>query len=319
MNALILNNLSTIFRATFQTQPNFATAPAQLCWTDANSTQFAGLALNKYCYITLQKSDTDTSILIAASLRTQMGFQTNTCVRQIDAAWANPILDIVEGLKKEGIEIPNFNLAFQNELPEKEHWGAEIALRSAVLKGLIAIFDLSIPPALLNSLICHGLAPTAPLHSAATIAWFAQQDHILFGDSSNTDSLVQQEIDTKNYKLVRIDIKDGPDEVPFHPIIPNSNALYTAFQENISAAAKILGTWDKLDKSTALGLLIDQLWADEPRLLTFSPIAPNSYLLWIHKAEQRSFLEDLKTKLKQEFNASLESFSIEVVQGAMKA
>jgi hypothetical protein len=319
MNTLILNNLSTIFRATFQMQPTFTVAPAQLCWTDANSTQFAGLALNKYCYVTLQKSTEKDSVLIATSYRKQMSFQTNTCIRQIDADWANPILDIVEGLKEEGITIPNFNLAFQNNIPQSKHWGAQIALRSAVLKGLLSIFDLNIPPTLLNRLICNGLVPNTHQNSAATVAWFAQKEHILFGDSANINSLVQQAIDTKNYKLVRVDIKDAPEEIPFYPIAPNSRALYAAFQENIPAAAKILGTWDHLDKSTRQGLLIDQLWADEPRLLTFSPIASNSYLLWIHKAEQNAFLDVLKNKFNQEFNATLESFPVEVVQGAINA
>jgi galactokinase len=136
------------FKAEFDSTPILINSPGRINiigeHIDYNGGMVLPAAINKSIICALQKTNLETSTIIALDVNEAYSFKLSNITPLKENDWRNYILGVISGIQNLGITIPNFNLVFAGTIPSGAGLSSSAALENSVIFGLNSLFNLQL-------------------------------------------------------------------------------------------------------------------------------------------------------------------------------
>ncbi len=147
MNKKLVEQIKSNFKVEFKTNPILVFAPGRINLigehTDYNNGFVFPAAIDKGIVTAIQKSNTDTSSIIALDIKEQYQFLLKNIQAIEDGGWKNYVIGVVAEIQKTGKTIEPFNLVFGGDIPIGSGLSSSAALENSVVYGLNELFALN--------------------------------------------------------------------------------------------------------------------------------------------------------------------------------
>lgn len=148
MNKTLIEYISSNFKAEFKSNPILVFSPGRINLigehTDYNNGFVFPAAIDKGIVAAIQKTDAETSKIIALDVNESFKFSLDNISAIPDGNWRNYVIGIVGELQKAGKHIENFNLVFGGDIPDGAGVSSSAALENCVVFGLNELFSLNL-------------------------------------------------------------------------------------------------------------------------------------------------------------------------------
>ena len=148
MNKELIANVKSNFTEHFNSNPLLIFSPGRTKiigeHTDYNDGFVFPAAVNKGIVAGFEKSNSETSKVIALDLNDSIEFSTSSVSPLPKESWGNYILGVISEIQKTGKQVPNFNMAFSGDIPSGSGMSSSAALENSVVFGLNELFQLGL-------------------------------------------------------------------------------------------------------------------------------------------------------------------------------
>lgn len=206
----IIKSVNKQFQQIFNEKPLLVFSPGRINLigehTDYNEGYTFPAAINKGIALGIVKSENNECTAVALDKNESYSFQLSEVAPLKKGGWRNYVLGVVGEIKKLGIEVGNFNLAFSGNIPGGAGMSSSAALENSVAFALNELFQLGLSK---NQMI---LVSQKAEHNYAKVncgimdqyaSIFGEKDSALLMDCRSITS-ESFKIDFKDYKLLLI-------------------------------------------------------------------------------------------------------------------
>ena len=148
MNKDLIELLKSNFETQFKSKPILTFSPGRINLigghTDYNNGFVLPAAIDKGIVTAIQKSNTNTSTVIAFDVNERHEFLLKDIVPIENGSWKNYVLGIVSEIQKTGRIIKPFNLIFGGDIPSGSGLSSSAALENSLVFGLNELFQFSL-------------------------------------------------------------------------------------------------------------------------------------------------------------------------------
>jgi len=148
MNKKLIENIKSNFKAEFKVNPILVFAPGRINLigehTDYNEGFAFPAAIDKGIVAAIQKSNSKHCTVLAVNKNEKLKFFIDTIKPIEDGAWRNYVLGVIAEIKKKGINLKPFNIAFGGDIPSGAGMSSSAALENSIIFSLNEIFNLNL-------------------------------------------------------------------------------------------------------------------------------------------------------------------------------
>ncbi len=210
MNRDLVELLRSSFKAEFKTNPILAFSPGRINLigghTDYNNGFVFPAAIDKGIVVAIQKSDTNTSSLIALDVNERYDFSLESFSPISNGGWKNYVLGIIDEIQKEGKIIEPFNLIFGGDVPIGSGLSSSAALENSVVIGLNELFQLGFSKKemiFISQKAEHNFVGVQCGIMDQYVSMFGQKDSAILLDCENLNTSIIN-IDLADYEILLI-------------------------------------------------------------------------------------------------------------------
>jgi galactokinase len=151
MNDILIKKTTAFFKETFGAEPQkIVLSPGRINiigeHIDYNDGYVLPAAIDKIICFAFEKSNSDTSRIIAIDLDDEFEIDVTDSMELTDNVWTNYIRGVVNQLKINGFEFEGFNCVFSSNIPVGSGLSSSAALECGFLFGINELFNLNIKP-----------------------------------------------------------------------------------------------------------------------------------------------------------------------------
>lgn len=151
MNDILIKKTTTFFKETFGAEPQkVVLSPGRINiigeHIDYNDGYVLPAAIDKIICFAFEKSNSDTSRIIAIDLDDEFEIDVTDSMELTDNVWTNYIRGVVNQLKINGFDFQGFNCVFSSNIPVGSGLSSSAALECGFLFGINELFNLNIKP-----------------------------------------------------------------------------------------------------------------------------------------------------------------------------
>lgn len=151
MNDPLIKRTTAFFEEIFGAEPEkIVLSPGRINiigeHIDYNDGYVLPAAIDKIICFAFEKSNSNTSKIIAIDLDDSCEVDLTTEMELTDNVWTNYIRGVINQLKKNGFEFDGFNCVFSSNIPIGSGLSSSAALECGFLFGINELFDLKIKP-----------------------------------------------------------------------------------------------------------------------------------------------------------------------------
>ncbi|WP_281336670.1 galactokinase [Flavobacterium eburneipallidum] len=151
MNAILIQKTTDFFEKTFGSKPErVVLSPGRINiigeHIDYNDGYVLPAAIDKIICFAFEKSNSNTSKIIAIDLDDSFEIEMNSSMELTDNVWTNYIRGVIHQLKLKGFEFEGVNCVFSSNIPTGSGLSSSAALECGFLFGMNELFDLNIKP-----------------------------------------------------------------------------------------------------------------------------------------------------------------------------
>nr|WP_314898223.1 galactokinase [uncultured Flavobacterium sp.] len=151
MNDILIKKTTSFFKEIFGAEPQkIVLSPGRINiigeHVDYNDGYVLPAAIDKIICFAFEKSNSDTSRIIAIDLDDEFEINLTSPMELTDNVWTNYIRGVVNQLKINGFEFEGFNCVFSSNIPVGSGLSSSAALECGFLFGINELFNLNIKP-----------------------------------------------------------------------------------------------------------------------------------------------------------------------------
>ncbi|MDI5948296.1 galactokinase [Flavobacterium yafengii] len=151
MNDLLIKKTTAFFEESFGSTPKkIVLSPGRINiigeHIDYNDGYVLPAAIDKIICFAFEKSNSNTSKIIAIDLDDSFEVDLTTEMELTDTVWTNYIRGVINQLKIKGFKFDGFNCVFSSNIPVGSGLSSSAALECGFLFGINELFDLKIKP-----------------------------------------------------------------------------------------------------------------------------------------------------------------------------
>ena len=307
MNQGLLDKVSESFTEKYHTDPLLVFSPGRINLigehTDYNEGFVFPAAIDKGIMLAIQKSDADTSQVLALDKKEHYAFDTTAIVPVANGGWRNYILGVVAEIQNLGLKVKSFNSVFAGNIPAGAGLSSSAALENSFVFGLNTLFDLRLSKRQMIT-----ISQKAEHHFAGVKCGIMDQYASMFGVE---DSALLLDCRSISSKAFQIDFKD------YELLLVNSNVKHdlveSAYNDRRAVCEQVSAQLDvpflrDVTKTVLRGIRKDLSTEDYDKALYI--VEENERVLAFSKAILDEDLQTLGTLLYQSHEGMRDKFKI---------